>query len=283
MNGLMGELYGAERFIGQGGDWGNAIAAWMAHDRPDTLLGIHLNMVNLHAEDAAPTSDAEKAFVAKRDELLELESGYSHLQGTRPQTLAVVMADSPVVAAVWMLEKIGNWADLPVAPMAARTSGASSTKKSCSPTSCSTSRRPRSPPRPGSIGQAPLVLSSGQSELQTGLGAWGNVSSFSLFERRLIIPESRVAYSTVMPQCWIGLLKLELVAALLVACLLSSLDQRPIPASKEPAEQASNPPPLICLPVFAASDARFITHRAGQLASFCAAMVEKKCFTFVKK
>lgn len=116
MNGLMGELYGAERFIVQGGDWGNAIAAWMAHDRPDALLGIHLNMVNLHAEDVAPTSDAEKAFVAKRDELLELESGYSHQQGTRPQTLGVAMADSPVGAAGWMLEKIGKWADLPVAP-----------------------------------------------------------------------------------------------------------------------------------------------------------------------
>ncbi|MCA1455893.1 alpha/beta fold hydrolase [Bradyrhizobium sp. BRP22] len=151
MNGLMGELYGAERFIVQGGDWGNAIAAWMAHDRPDALLGIHLNMVNLHAEDAAPTSDAEKAFVAKRDELLELESGYSHQQGTRPQTLGAAMADSPVGAAGWMLEKIGKWPISRWRPMAARTSGASSAKKSCSPTSCSTSRRPRSSPRPGSI------------------------------------------------------------------------------------------------------------------------------------
>ncbi len=151
MNGLMGELYGAGRLIVQGGDWGNAIAAWMAHDWPDALLGIHLNMVNLHAEDAVPTSEAEQAFVAKRDELLELEGGYSHQLGTRPQTLGAAMADSPVGAAGWMLEKIGKWADLPVAPDAARTSGASFAKKSCSPTSCPTSRRPPLLQRPGSI------------------------------------------------------------------------------------------------------------------------------------
>lgn len=44
MHGLMARLFGPTRFIVQGGDWGSGIAGWMAHDRPEALLGIHLNM-----------------------------------------------------------------------------------------------------------------------------------------------------------------------------------------------------------------------------------------------
>ena len=113
MHGLMAQLFGQRRYIVQGGDWGSGIAGWMAHSHPDALLGIHVNMVNLMAEDATPTTDEEKDFLAKRTATLELEGGYSHEQGTRPQTLGVAMADSPVGAAGWILEKFGMWADLP--------------------------------------------------------------------------------------------------------------------------------------------------------------------------
>ena len=110
---LMVRLFGQARYVIQGGDWGHGIAGWAAHDRPDTLLGIHINMVNLNAEDAAPTTTAEEAFVARRDTLADWESGYNHEQETRPQTLGVALADSPVGIAAWILEKFGKWADLP--------------------------------------------------------------------------------------------------------------------------------------------------------------------------
>ncbi len=113
MHGLMTRLFGQSRYIIQGGDWGHGIAAWTAHDFPDALHGIHMNMVNLNAEDAAPTTVQEKDFVAKRDVLTDWESGYNHEQETRPQTLGVAMADSPVGAAAWILEKLGKWSDLP--------------------------------------------------------------------------------------------------------------------------------------------------------------------------
>jgi microsomal epoxide hydrolase len=45
--------------------------------------------------------------------ILDWEAGYNHEQETRPQTLGVAMADSPVGAAGWILEKFGKWADLP--------------------------------------------------------------------------------------------------------------------------------------------------------------------------
>jgi hypothetical protein len=44
------------RYIVQGGDWGAAIASWMAYKQPDALLGFHINMVNILAEDATPTT-----------------------------------------------------------------------------------------------------------------------------------------------------------------------------------------------------------------------------------
>jgi pimeloyl-ACP methyl ester carboxylesterase len=113
MHGLMTRLFGQSRYIIQGGDWGHGIAGWAAHDRPDTLFGIHINMVNLSVEDTAATTHQERDFVAKRDALADWESGYNHEQETRPQTLGVALADSPVGAAGWILEKFGKWADLP--------------------------------------------------------------------------------------------------------------------------------------------------------------------------
>ncbi|NWD65124.1 epoxide hydrolase family protein [Pseudomonas sp. IPO3774] len=113
MHGLMARLFGPTRFIVQGGDWGSGIAGWMAHDRPEALLGIHLNMADLLAQGTVATTPEEEAFVARRDVLIDWETGYNHQQETRPQTLGVALADSPVGAAGWILEKIGTWADLP--------------------------------------------------------------------------------------------------------------------------------------------------------------------------
>jgi pimeloyl-ACP methyl ester carboxylesterase len=110
---LMTDLFNANRYLVQGGDWGHGIGAWMAHDYPDACLGLHLNMVELAAEDAAPTSDEERAWATRRAELADQEAGYSYEQSTRPQTLGVGMTDSPVGVAAWILEKFGVWADLP--------------------------------------------------------------------------------------------------------------------------------------------------------------------------
>ncbi|QJU58246.1 alpha/beta fold hydrolase [Sphingomonas sp. AP4-R1] len=113
MQELMGQLFGDARYVVQGGDWGHGIAAWMANDYPNALLGIHLNMVDLLAKDIQPSTEEEKAFIAERAVIRDWETGYNHQQETRPQTLGVAMADSPVGAAAWILEKFGKWADLP--------------------------------------------------------------------------------------------------------------------------------------------------------------------------
>ena len=113
MHGLMSRLFGDTRYIVQGGDWGAHIASWMAYTKPEALLGFHLNMVSIYAGDAVPTTPEEKDLFARRDVVLDRETGYNHEQETRPQTLGVAMADSPVGVAGWILEKFGQWADLP--------------------------------------------------------------------------------------------------------------------------------------------------------------------------
>jgi microsomal epoxide hydrolase len=113
MHRLMLQLFGQSRYIVQGGDWGAHIASWMAHLQPKALLGFHVNMVTIFAEDATPTIPEEKDILARRDVILDLETGYNHEQERRPQTLGVALADSPVGVAGWILEKFGKWADLP--------------------------------------------------------------------------------------------------------------------------------------------------------------------------
>jgi pimeloyl-ACP methyl ester carboxylesterase len=113
MHALMVQLFGQSRYIVQGGDWGSTIASWMAYKQPGALLGFHINMVNILAEDTVPTTPEEKDWFSKRAVILDWETGYNHEQETRPQTLGVAMADSPVGAAAWILEKFGKWADLP--------------------------------------------------------------------------------------------------------------------------------------------------------------------------
>ena len=112
MHGLMVRLFGQVRYVVQGGDWGAHISSWMAYKQPEALLGLHLNMVSIYAEDAVPTTEVEKDLINRRAVILDWETGYNHEQETRPQTLGVAMADSPVGVAGWMLEKFGQWADL---------------------------------------------------------------------------------------------------------------------------------------------------------------------------
>lgn len=113
MHALMFCLVGEMPYIVQGGDWGAHIASWMAFTKPEAMLGFHLNMVSIYAENAVPTSTEEKDWFSRREIIFDLETGYNHEQETRPQTLGVDMADSPVGAAGWILEKFGQWADLP--------------------------------------------------------------------------------------------------------------------------------------------------------------------------
>ena len=110
---LMTDVLGYRRFGAQGGDWGSFITSRLGYAYPERLAGIHVNMMPLR-RDAADLDDTDPAQVRYRDELshwLKEESGYTAIQGTRPQTLAYGLTDSPAGLAAWIVEKFRRWSD----------------------------------------------------------------------------------------------------------------------------------------------------------------------------
>ncbi|HLZ57112.1 MAG TPA: epoxide hydrolase [Ktedonosporobacter sp.] len=108
---LMGDL-GYQRFAAQGGDWGIYITGTLGRAFADKIVGIHLNMQPSRAVlSQEATNEAERSWQERRAQWLWEESGYSHLQETRPQTLAYGLNDSPVGLAGWVVEKFRAWSD----------------------------------------------------------------------------------------------------------------------------------------------------------------------------
>lgn len=103
---------GYREYAAQGGDWGAAVTTALGALRPPGLQSIHVNMPLVLPRD--PGSDhtpQEAAMLAAMQEYAEWDSGYSHQQSTRPQTLGYGLADSPVGQAMWIYEKFWRWTD----------------------------------------------------------------------------------------------------------------------------------------------------------------------------
>jgi pimeloyl-ACP methyl ester carboxylesterase len=107
---------GYSRFGLQGGDWGSSVSGWLAATRPELVSAVHLNFM-LGAFIPGPQgpqpalSPSEKIFLAELDKWRAEEGGYGHIQGTRPQTLAYALNDSPAGLAAWIAEKFRRWSD----------------------------------------------------------------------------------------------------------------------------------------------------------------------------
>jgi epoxide hydrolase len=113
---LMARL-GYTRYGAQGGDIGSGINTEVALQDRAHVVGLHLNLCNAPPPQgvADPTAGVPAAEVAKMRERQEFfsdeERGYSHLQGTKPQTLGYALNDSPVGLAAWIVEKFRTWCD----------------------------------------------------------------------------------------------------------------------------------------------------------------------------
>ncbi|HIN06810.1 MAG TPA: epoxide hydrolase [Dehalococcoidia bacterium] len=112
---LMKDGLGYDRFGAQGGDWGASVTAYLGFAYPENLIGIHLtSMVRptpYMGPGSTPLSEAEQALLKQREEWMQAEGGYSHIQGTKPQTLSYGLNDSPVGLAAWLVEKYRSWSD----------------------------------------------------------------------------------------------------------------------------------------------------------------------------
>jgi pimeloyl-ACP methyl ester carboxylesterase len=109
---LMTTELGYRRFGVQGGDWGGIIAAKMASAHAANLAGIHLNFVTGRIPAPESTSDpGERAAIDTRTAFQARETGYSNVQGTKPDSLTLAQSDSPAGLAAWIVEKFRTWSD----------------------------------------------------------------------------------------------------------------------------------------------------------------------------
>ncbi|MQG44197.1 MAG: epoxide hydrolase [SAR202 cluster bacterium] len=114
-NKLMSQNLGYPKFGAQGGDIGSGVTARLGFAHSDTLYGIHLTSITRPTPylgpGSKPITDAEQALITQRDKWFQDEGGYNHIQGTKPQTLAYGLNDSPVGLAAWIVEKYRTWSD----------------------------------------------------------------------------------------------------------------------------------------------------------------------------
>ncbi|XP_067629980.1 juvenile hormone epoxide hydrolase 1-like [Eurosta solidaginis] len=112
---------GFDKFLVQGGDWGSIIGSDLATLFSENVLGLHCNLCLLYT----PLAMA-KEFIAgfnperhvpsrlfvthhfpmtEKFKMLLEESGYFHLQATKPDTIGIALEDNPTGLAAYILEK----------------------------------------------------------------------------------------------------------------------------------------------------------------------------------
>jgi pimeloyl-ACP methyl ester carboxylesterase len=106
---LMVDVLKYRRFGAQGGDWGAGITMALGREHADVVCSIHLNLI-FHVPMESP-SDEYMIWQGRMGEIMAHESAYMHLQQSKPQTIGLALADSPIGFAAWVLEKYHGWAD----------------------------------------------------------------------------------------------------------------------------------------------------------------------------
>lgn len=110
---LMTDVLEYRRYGAQGGDYGAFAATRLGFAHSDSLIGIHLNFLAVRRDlppPARPTEE-EARYFKQLSVWLKEETGYQQIQGTKPQTLAYGLTDSPAGLAAWIAEKFRTWTD----------------------------------------------------------------------------------------------------------------------------------------------------------------------------
>ena len=95
---LMAHL-GYGRYGAKGGDWGSAITLALGQQDAEHVMGLHVNLLRVFAPRGAELTAEEQVAVEAAAHYDTHESGYLHIQSTRPQTLGYGLVDSPRVSA----------------------------------------------------------------------------------------------------------------------------------------------------------------------------------------
>jgi epoxide hydrolase len=113
---LMSRL-GYERFGVQGGDHGAFQAPLVGQLEPGRVVGVHVNALltfpSGDPDEFVGLTDVERDRLGRLEEFQAEQLGYVQIQGTRPQSLAYGLTDSPVGQLAWIMEKFKEWTDPP--------------------------------------------------------------------------------------------------------------------------------------------------------------------------
>ena len=109
------DALGYQRFAVQGGDLGAGVSTALGLRHSEHIIGIHLNYIPGSYRPYLPPdttpSAAEERFLANAASWFDENGAYAHLQGTRPNTPAHALNDSPAGLAAWIVEKFRDWSD----------------------------------------------------------------------------------------------------------------------------------------------------------------------------
>ncbi|CAG7730774.1 unnamed protein product [Allacma fusca] len=115
---------GHDKFYVQGGDWGGLIGATMTAVYPQNILGLHSIMCGSNHPKAnmrlmasallpslfmTPAESERFPSYSKIFSFILRETGYFHIQATKPDTVGTGLSHSPLGLAAYLLEKYSTW------------------------------------------------------------------------------------------------------------------------------------------------------------------------------
>lgn len=112
---LMTEVLGYKAYAASGGDMGRGVTCYLASRYPQEVRGIHLTDVGMAGDLVSAPDEAlspeELDYKRRAQQWLRTEGAYININGTKPQTLAFSLSDSPAGMAAWLVEKYRAWSD----------------------------------------------------------------------------------------------------------------------------------------------------------------------------
>jgi epoxide hydrolase len=107
---LMTDELGHARYATYGEDVGTTVSDWIGALHPSSVLGLFSTHAAFPPDERAhDLSPAEQEFRTWLEDKWRGATGYSAIQSTRPDTLAVGLNDSPAGLLAWLVEKFREW------------------------------------------------------------------------------------------------------------------------------------------------------------------------------
>jgi microsomal epoxide hydrolase len=112
--------FGSPGYLVQGGDIGSFVSRHIAGTYAE-CKGMHLNFmlardVKSKASEDDKISEAEKKGIERLDQFFDTGHAYAQEHGTRPSTIGLVLASSPIAQLAWIGEKFLSWTDPSTTP-----------------------------------------------------------------------------------------------------------------------------------------------------------------------